>query len=295
MTASESGVQRNAALVQWIRQFLLQGIPVTAPVRAFMRATFGGCDLAGIFATAEACERDTLLELLFFPDTALCLQYEHAWGDQVFAEADLEAIVDALTADGLRTSIDSEPPNTPYVCEVPSFIWRTFLQRLNITWRAPAALRRAIDNLRDRRWAATIIMQLRRARLVWHPGQIDMVLAWVARAADYTSQAHEELPWLLVLLPELKPQQSASDFLLAKKAFFFEALCRAEAFEQRSREPMELLMVQGYRAGCGSVAEWRAQMARIDRLSLRLFGRTTFFQRSAEQWVDLPVGRGPSM
>jgi hypothetical protein len=287
-----SSAQRNDALVQWIRRILTRGVPMTDDVRAFMQATFGGCDPAAIFTTAAPCERDSLLELLFFPDPALRLRYEIEWGDYAFCDADLEAVLDALTATALPAHLDAGAPDAPFVFELPAFVCGAFVRRLNITWQPPDPIRQMIDQglnkVVDHGWTKTIMAQLRHSGVKWHTGQIEMMVSWVRKADRPTADASEELPWLLTLLPELPPDRSPHDFLIDKKAFYFESLCRAEAFAQRCREPMELLMVQGYRAGCGSIAQWRDNMARIDRLCMRLFGRTTFFQRPAEQWVEVP-------
>ena len=285
---SSSSARRNEGLVQWARRILTRGVPMTDDVRAFMQATFGGCDPAAIFTTAAPCELDTLLELLFFPDPALRLQYEIEWGDYAFCDADLEAVLDALTATALPAHLDAGASGAPFVFELPAFVCRTFVRRLNITWQPPDPIRQATNQTSDCGWAKTIMARLRHSGVKWHVGQIEMMVSWARQADLPTAEASEELPWLLALLPELAPDRSPHDFLIEKKAFYFESLCRAEAFARRCREPMELLMVQGYRAGCGSIAQWRDNMERIDRLCLRLFGRTTFFQRPAEQWVEVP-------
>jgi hypothetical protein len=174
---------------------------------------------------------------------------------------------------------------------VPSFACRTFVERLNICRQPPEQLAQLLDadDLDDMELA--IRVQLRNAGLSWHQDQVALIHLFLTRMQSSSPAIESDLAFLISILPELASGGDAYAFLIAKKFFYFQSLCRAEDFERkRMASNMEIMMMSGARSAHGSIHEWRQCMRRIDRICQALFGRTQFFQQPDSQCIDLQDG-----
>jgi hypothetical protein len=158
---------------------------------------------------------------------------------------------------------------------------------LNISWQPPPALEQTLAARLTGDHRCRVRAMLRHVRAPWQAHQvalIDLLLAKVPPAAD---DFDEDLSFVCTLLDEFGPDQTPFDFLMAKKRFYFQALCKALAFEQRRQAgSMEVLMLQGARAAYGDIDQWRAWMRQVDRISRVLFGATRYFQEPRTVPVD---------
>ncbi|MBI5062821.1 MAG: hypothetical protein HZB87_04990 [Desulfatitalea sp.] len=162
---------------------------------------------------------------------------------------------------------------------VPDFALAAFVQRLNISWQPCPALSGVLDRRLDDTQRPRVRAILRHARVTWHAHRVHLIDLFLARMSSTADEFEPDLVFLCALLNEFQPEHSPFDFLMAKKRFYFNALCKAQAFEQRLRSGnMEVLMLQGARAAHGDIAQWRAWMGQVDRISTALFGGTRYFQ-----------------
>lgn len=286
-------------LAQWLRIQLETELPVGADVHDFMKATFGTLHLEQILANTDDSETDSLLELIFFPDSTFQTLFETRWGHLVFSSDDRQAVIADLSARPLRAALRLPGRCDLYGCPVPEFALENFVQRLNITWQPQPELNQALQQhlTRDQRTTARVL--LRHAQIAWHDQQVQLAALFVrhmpAQAPDYP----QCLEFLLSIASELGHSQDLYAFLAAKKLFYFQSLCKAEDFERRrSTTNMEILMLQGERAAHGDIDQWRRWMRMIDRVCLALFERTEFFHQPTEHSFDLQpdsAGAGPSV
>jgi hypothetical protein len=275
------------ALAGWIRQQLQDGIELTDAVVRFMETTFGSADLALILSQRGDGEADSLLELLCYPDTKVQIHYESSWGDQGWTQQDLDAVIRILCDAPLRTAITSPSGRPLGTITLPPFALETFIRRLNITHCFPAQLAELTAQYADaeRKWATRV--HLRHAAIPWHKGQIDLVEQFLTKMPVQSASFEPELDFLISLLSELMPKMDAYEFLAAKKFSYFQSLCRAQDFErQRLASNMEILMLQGTRAACGSIAQWRRRMHHIDQICYAVFGRAPFFQQPVAHCLE---------
>jgi hypothetical protein len=118
---------------------------------------------------------------------------------------------------------------------------------------------------------------LRQARIQWHANQVEVLVRFLENWTGKNEKQDPDLDFLIALLPEMLPDQDPDRFFNQKKAFYLQALAKAETFERKRRtDAMEILMMQGYRAVQGSVESWRRQIQTVDRLCRTLFGHTMF-------------------
>jgi hypothetical protein len=279
---------RHTALAHWLKAHLQSGLSVTEDVLAYAEASFGTGDLAVVLTGEADSEIDSLMELVFFPDRNTQIQYERQWGDIRFSPADLDAVIQTLCLGPLDVPLLELPEaSSPLVVRAPDFALAAFVERLKITWRPPDGLVPAIQHHNDEHKRLSLRVCLRNARLGWHTNQAAMMRRFLSIDSDNDFDDEQLTGFLLTLLPDLSPAMDHFDFLVAKKFFFFQSLCKAEEFERkRQSSNMETLMLQGARSAHGSIDAWRKNMRRIDQLCQAMFGRSRFFQQPTEQCID---------
>jgi hypothetical protein len=285
---------KQSALCRWLCDELKQGIVLTTDVRNYLDATFGSDDLAGVLAAADNSETDSLLDLLFYPDTALRLRFEMQWGQERFSDHDREAVIDMLRAASPWARVTLPGTNRKLPIAVPAFALQAFVQRLNICWQPCTQMADALNAWGPDEKGLRARVQLRNARLAWHANQVALVCRFLSHVEALSQTTDTDLAFLIAILSELVPGQDQYEFLVGKKFFYFQSLCRAEDFERkRQASNMEIMMMAGARSAHGSIDEWRHNMRRIDRICQALFGRTQFFQHPDSQSIDLPNSRSP--
>ena len=266
-------------LCDWLRATLNRGLHLEAGLLTCLESTFGTPDPQVLLADMEAGEAASFLELIFFPDRATQYAYEVRWGLHSFSAASAQTLEELMLRTPVACTLHMPGRNAPLRLEVPGFALRSFVQRLNITWQPPRTLLRALDRHLDDNHRPLVRVILRHARLPWQPHQVDLLDLFLSKTVFTAHVFESDLTFLCGLLDEFVPDRTAFDFLMAKKRFYFQALCKAQAFEQRLRAGnMEILMLQGARAAHGDVAQWRAWMRQVDRISTTLFGSTRYFQ-----------------
>lgn len=267
-------------LSDWLRAILKRGLYLETGLLACLESTFGTSDPQVLLADKDTAEAASFLELIFFPDRAIKHAYEVRWGRHAFSAQSALDLEELMVSTPVTATLIMAGSPGPLQLEAPGFALRAFVQRLNITWQPSRLLSRAIDTHLDEAHRPLVRHILRHVRLPWRSHQVGLMDLFLSRAAAPAADDFEcDLTFLCGLLDEFGPDQAPFEFLMAKKRFYFQALCKAQAFEQRLRAGnMEILMLQGARAAYGDVAQWRAWMRQVDRLSTTLFGGTSYFQ-----------------
>lgn len=256
-----------------------------------MSGTFGGCDLAYILETADSGEIDSLLELLFYPDLEMKIRFESRWGRERFDRQALETVIELVGARPISATIATPSDGSSIHIELPAFVIEAFIRRLNIAWQPTPDLQARLDANSRHRHFIRMCVHLRHARVDWHAGQVRLIGQFMTKMPEMAEDLETDLIFLLDILPEFAPNGDPFDFLVAKKFFYFQSLCKAEDFERkRQASNMEIMMLQGNRAAHGNISQWRLHMQQVDRICQALYGRTEFFQQPDAQSVNLAEG-----
>lgn len=278
-------------VTRWVRRVIEQGIRLDPSLVDHLEATFGSTDLSKALDDPTSSEAASFLELLFFPDESIRLEFERRWGDHAFSEREVAHLIQSLDREGLTAAIQDSDGAPVLRVKVPDFAIASFVKRLNLTWAPPPPLLEMVSKSVPADELVAVRTRLRRLRLAWHAVQIDLVERFLTRFPAMESDHGACFEFLSTLLADVGRSDDPFSFLVAKKHFFFQALCKAERFERlRQTSNMETLMLQGARAAHGSAAEWREQMRLIDRLCQSLYGKTRFFRQPDELTLDQTYG-----
>ncbi|MFZ1982990.1 MAG: hypothetical protein WAU91_01175 [Desulfatitalea sp.] len=273
-------------LAEWVRHTLQGGIHLDAVLRSYLEGTFGSAEPDALLADPYASEAATFFELLFSPDLDVRQDYESRWGHLCFVQEDLRALLESFERPPVMATIHTDGRGEPFRMALPADAAAAFIQRLNLTWQPPAELELVLKTRLDDPHRTQVRSALRHSRVAWQPHQVQLVDLFLAKMRPAADGFESDLDFLCTLLDEFGQDQAPLDFLMAKKRFFFQALCKAQAFEKRLRAGnMEVLMLQGARAAYGDIDQWRVWMRRVDRISIALFGGTRYFQEPLE--VDM--------
>ena len=275
-------------LARWLIKLLSRGIPVDETVLAYAEASFGTADLAMLLTETDNTEADSLLELVFYPDFDAQMLFEDRWGAYRFSHADRLAVETALCAASLLVPLILLPENRRLMIQPPDFALAAFVQRLNITWQLPATLARVLRSAWPDNQSLQARVHMRNAHMRWNSSRVSLLERFVTQIPAEAQDSVRLLSFLLSILPELETGTDAFEFLTAKKFFYFQSLCKAEAFERtRQTSNMEIMMLQGHRSAFGDMDQWRRYMRHIDSLCRHLYGRIQFFERPSSETIDV--------
>jgi hypothetical protein len=275
----------------WIRQRLQSPIYIDEATLDFLEAGFGVRDPAGL-PELEGSEAASIMELLFYPDQQDRLAFEERWGGQLFSPMQADALVAEVVRRPVSTLIRMNPAAAMMSLQVPEYAIKSFIERLQLTWQPTSRLHDILNRALQGRHLVQVRSRLRHCRLDWHEGRLDFLEHFLNRIPAEADDFDACLDFLLDILSQFEPSQSPFDFLIAKKVFFFQALCQAESLQRRLRDSnMETLMLQGARIGMGDTSQWYAGMRLVDRICTALYGGTRFFLRPVD--TRLEAGEAP--
>jgi hypothetical protein len=253
------------------------GIHVGPAVIGYIEATFSNpsaVELEEILKDESNCERDVLLELIFFPDERLQAQLEEFLEENVFTEEETERIRKDLLSKKIEAKIIFANPRQTIGLRVPQSIFGPFLSRLNISRKIDLQLRAAICKYVADSDRMAVKIKIRNAPSAPAGDKVDFLCRFFQKMhADATFMA--SLEFVLEFFTEIKDEADIYDALMARKKSCFDQLKKMEKFEQAlKKNNIETLMLRGEKMPYVDKSDVLKTIAMIDRVSLMVFGRT---------------------
>jgi hypothetical protein len=257
---------------------------LTPDVVRYIDATFLYPSIPGIETILHDdsnCERDSLTELLLFPDEAMQIRMEALLEKLQFQTSDEKSIVDLLYRQPFRIRFRLPDERGAFNLEVPKAAAVQFIARLNIAKHLNGKLRDSINRHADVKERNRFKVRLRNSRFEPSPLKIDFLCDFFEKINPQTPDFLGCLDFALGLLDEI----AADDIyqaLMAKKKCFFQNLQRANQLDlQLKQYNLETLLLQGLRLVAVDPADARKKMLMIDRISRAVFGQTEYFEALA--------------
>jgi hypothetical protein len=270
-----------------IRALFLEGVPLTPDVCQYIEATLGAAEpdaLADLLAGPDESERDTLLELVFFPDQGFQYSLEKVLAGGGLAEADRSRLAIRLRTDPARACLRLPGHPQKLDSQLPIEGVEAFLTRLNLPWSLDARLRAALDQ-----WAVEhggkrdidgfhLMVKLRNADLLQTPGQLGVLKDFLRRMPPAEQRWVICFDFLLAFLTEHGDVLNFYRALMDRKLFLVRHLIKARRnAETISRSNMETLCLTGFRAAHFDMAAAEEALGCIDAIALAVYGRTEYF------------------
>jgi hypothetical protein len=280
-------------LADRIIEILDKGIALSDDVLHYIDSTFFNPsikELQAILQDDSNCEKDSLIELLFFPDESMQIQLEKVLEEHNFLKKDEEGISNYLCRKPLRVYFHLPGNRGSLHIEISNAYARQLIKRLHISKQLNRQIVSAIDNHARAKLKKQFKVKLRNSRLIPTDNKIAFLSGFFEKFNIESSDVFEHLDFVLSFLEEIKEDNDIFKALMVKKKFYLRHLKRTEKFEdQLQRTNMETLMLQGKRAVFIDKNEARKMMVIIDRISQAVFGKTEHFEplHGGEEFIEL--------
>ena len=268
-------------LADKILEILEEGILLSDEVIQYIDSTFSNPtveELEEILQDDSNCEKDSLIELLFFPDERLQCQLEDLLDGQHFEAQDRKKVSGFLCRNPLVVAFKFPDENGSFSLEIPETVAHQFVKRLNISKQINRNLLLTIKDNTPAKTKNRFAVKLRNSRFAETDNAVAFLLAFFDKWDTENSEALKYFDFILFFLEELDENSDIFEALMKKKRFYLKHLKRTEKFEEQLlKNNMETLMLQGKCPAFMDKNETRDNMAIIDRISQTVFGKTEYF------------------
>lgn len=282
-----------------LRRYMAGGIVLTEDVRRFMEATFGDASVAtlqALLADESSTERDSLMDLVFFPGPSLQIAIEPILENHCLTGDDVTLLAALLKATPVATTLRIPGTDAAVPTALPAFLVDAFLARLNIIWQPAEALTAAIARLDTRPLSPTghgqagrhrLRVLLRNAALRQTPVQIRFLCDFFECLPLEDKNFVDKLTFMLVFMKEHEDSPNIYQALMDRKKFIFQHLLKTRrSGERAARTNMETLIMTGVRTPYFDVPTAERTLVLIDRIAMAVFGRTEYLDGMPRE-VDL--------
>ena len=268
---STEPVSKCELLAEKIVSLLSKGIYLDSDVIHYIDSTLGRPtlqELEAVITDKNNCERDSLLELIFYPDETIQAQLEPILESRTFTREDIKKV-------GARLS--TFKPNTvlllPYgerflKLPLPGSVINNLVGRLNICTKTDFRILEAIDTgvrASDKDFAK---VKLRNRRFYETDNKISFLCKFFKSNLPENSYFFACLDFIIEFFNGLKNDNDVFNSMAQKKIFYSSLIKKAaDLTEQLNKKNFEILMAGNVRIPYLDVAEYKRQIEIIDLIA----------------------------
>ena len=276
-------------LAERIVKILGEGIHIDSDVMHFIDSTFSSpCinELEKIITDDSDCERDSLIELIFFPDEEIQAKLEDLLESHNYCREDEKKVLDYLCSGQIESTIHFPDNKGALSVKMPYEAAGRFLTRLNIHRNIDEKISAAIDTYVSEKLKISVKVKLRNTAKEIAENKIFFLCEFFEKMEDESDDFLECLDFILAFLDEAENTPDLFSALMDNKRFYFKNLQSAEKFRQQlEKGNMETMILQGVKAPYINIEDEKRKMELIDKISLSVFGRTEYFEK-AHQLIE---------
>ncbi|MGD9307175.1 MAG: hypothetical protein PVF79_23125 [Desulfobacterales bacterium] len=274
-------------LADKILGILNEGTPLSDDVVQYIDSTFSNPtieELKNILQDDSNCEKESLVELLFFPDETIQVQLEEFLEDNRFEQKDEEKVLNYLCQKPLLIVFHFPDKRGSFSLAIPEATVRQFLKRLIISKQIDRNLVSTIKKKIGENHKNRFTVKIRNSRFAATDKALWLLRAFFEKCDTQTSDAFKCIDFILSFLEEIDQDADIFEALMKKKRFYLKHLKRTEKFEEQLlKTNMETLMLKGKIAAHIDKNEARENMEIIDRISRTVFGKTEYYEPLGER------------
>lgn len=288
-----------ALLEKALRRTMAAGIDLSEAVCRYMAATVGEASpeaLQALLGDDADAERDSLLELLFFPDQSLQAAIEPLLERHPMSSADAVRLAQRFKTEPLAARFRFPGTDRAIPATLAASGVDAFLNRLNLTWAPAAALEEVLGRLdagplspdgSHQEGRTRLRVWLRNAALAQTAVQLRFLCDFLERMPLEGAPFVDQLHFCLVFLQEHQDAGNLYAALMDRKRFIYRHLLKTRrAAERAAGSNMETLLMTGVRTPYFDVAAGERTLAVIDQIAWAVFGRTEILEGIPRE-VDL--------
>ena len=272
--------EKCSQLADEIRKILGNGIILSSGVIHYIDSTFSNpttTELQTLLHDDSNCEKDSLTELLLFPDENMQLQLEAQLERLRFQETDEKSVLDNLLQAPLQVTLRFPGDRGSFHLMITADMARQFIARLNISKHLNPDLLEVLnqyENISNR-----IKVKMRNSRFAPADEKTEFLFLFFEKFDPLDNDIFECLEFALSFLDEPILDNDIYRTLMAKKEFYFRSLQKAIQLDtQLQKHNMETLLAQGKRVVLIDQRDARNKMRIIDRIGRAVFDKTEYFE-----------------
>ncbi len=292
-----SGLNKNALLADEILKIFRKGLTLGPDDVNYIDSTFsnpGIEELEDILDDDSNCEKDSLVELLFFPDESMQVELEGLLERSQFKKEDEGHVLQYLCQKPLCVSFQFPAKRGSFSLEIPEAVAHQFIKRLSISKQIDRNLLLTIKNNTTAKHKDRFAVKLRNSRFPVTENADRLLSAFFEKWDTENRDVFKYFDFILFFLEELPENADIFEALMKKKRFYLKHLKHTEKFEaQLLKTNIETLMMKGKIAALMDKNEARENMAIIDRISQTVFGKTEHYETlfGAEENIEFRAAR----
>jgi len=271
-------------LAKRITKILREGIHLNSDVTHFIDSTFSNpCinELEKIIADQSNPERESLIELIFFPDEEVQAKLENFLKSHHYCREDKKKVLDYLSFKPIESTIHFSDGKGTLSVQMTSEAAGRFLTRLNIHRKIDKRISAAIETYVSEKLKIQVMVKLRNAFDGLAENKIQFLCDFFEKMDHKSGDSLECLDFILPFLNEAEKKSDLFSALIVKKRFYQKNLQQAEKLRQQlEKTNMETMILQGIKAPYISIEDEKRKMELIDKISLSVFGRTEYVKNS---------------
>lgn len=271
-------------LVVEIAALFKEGFRADDDIMHYIDSTFFNpsiSEIKAILSDENNCERDSLLDLLIYPDEQIQKRLEPLIKNQSFTHSDIRKILTGILdgQDHLPSTIRFSNGNTAYLF-LPDYCIERFLDRLHLSHPIDPAVYRDIDDHVPEDLKCLTKVKVRNANARFDENRALFIRRFFQDADLNEKDYFDCLDFLLQFLKDIDADDNIFEQLMAVKQYYAENLEKADEFETRHQgKNMETLVLQGVKIPFIDKADTLRRLSLIDNLSRITFGKTGYFYR----------------
>jgi len=266
-------------LAEKIERIFRDGFILSDDVTHYIDSTFSNPsinELEEIIYDEHNCERDPLIELIFFPDELVQIKLEEFLESKDFKKKDEEKVINYILNKKLLTTIHFPENKGSIKFIVPELSALQFVSRLNISRKLNERLLKAINKFVPDKRRTTVKVKLRNAMTVLSENKIKFLCSFFEKLKVEEDYFFKCLDFVPDFFDGIKDDKNILQSLLDKKELYFQDLQKAVKFEELlNKNNMETLISRGVRIPHVSKEDVMNNIVIIDTITLAVYGKQT--------------------
>ncbi len=264
-------------LAEKIERIFRGGFVLSDDVMHYIDSTFSNPsinELEKIIYDEHNCERDPLIELIFFPDEPAQIKLEEFLESKDFKKEDEEKVINYILNKKLVTTIHFPDNKGSIKFIVPELSAPQFVFRLNISRKVNKRLLKAIDKFVSDKRRIPVKVRLRNAMSVLSENKIKFLCSFFEKLKVEENYFFKCLDFMLDFFEGIKDDINIQQSLVERKRSLFQNLQKAVKFEELlNKNNMETLISRGVRIPHVSKEDAMNNIVIIDTITLAVYGR----------------------
>ena len=277
MQKVKSGYRNCLLLAEKIERIFRDGFVLSDDIMHYIDSTFSDPsinELEEIINDEHNCERDPLVELIFFPDESMQIMLEEFLESEDFKKEDEEKVLSYILNKKLKTKIHLPEGKASLKCFAPELSAIKFISRLNISRKIDVQLLKVIAKFVPEQCRIPVKVRLRNARNELSESKIKFLCSFFEKIKVEENYFFKCLDFMLDFFDRLKDDVNIRQAIVDRKRSLFHDLQKAVKFEELlNKNNMETLISRGVRIPHVNKEEIMHKIVIIDTITLAVYGK----------------------